>query len=276
MGETAVQVEGAVLDEVDGQPGAEGLRGLVEPSDRAAQQVASRPGPRRPRAGTARDDAVVVQDSTTSASAPTGEVQPASSAASSARSAVTAARVSASLRAATDPHQVGVVGAALDRQRALAGRRQHLQRVEDLGRLVGAAEPEQAGAGQHDGVQRPSPTDRSRVSTLPRIGCDLQAEAEREHLRGAARRTGAEPRAGGQLAEGQAVAGDQHVARVRADAGRRRWSGRARRSVGRSLSEWTARSTSPASSARRSAVAKTPVPPILERSCSRGSRRRTS
>ena len=63
----------------------------------------------------------------------------------------------------------------------------------------------------------------SRVSTLPRIADDLDAEAERVDLRGAARRTGADARALRQLAEGEAVAGDQHVARVLAqrDGGQR-------------------------------------------------------
>jgi hypothetical protein len=51
--------------------------------------------------------------------------------------------------------QVGVLGAALDGERSLARGRQHLQRVEHLGRLVDTAEPGQAGAGQHDGVVLP-------------------------------------------------------------------------------------------------------------------------
>ena len=52
------------------------------------------------------------------------------------------------------------------------------------------------------------------MSTLPRTVDDLQAEAERAQLRGAPGRAGADPGAGGQLAQGQAVAGDEHVARV--------------------------------------------------------------
>ena len=90
--------------------------------------------------------------STTSASAPIGELQPASSAASTARSARTAALLSGSSSAASRREQGRVVGADLDGQRALAGRRQHLDRVEDLGGLVGPAEPQQSGPGQHDGV----------------------------------------------------------------------------------------------------------------------------
>ena len=92
--------------------------------------------------------------SATSARAPTGAVQPASRSASTARSAATAARVRGSSSAArTASHQVGVGGAALDRERTLAGGGQHLQRVEHLGHLVEPAEPGQAGAGQHDRVE---------------------------------------------------------------------------------------------------------------------------
>ena len=44
--------------------------------------------------------------------------------------------------------------------------------------------------------------------------CELQAQAEGGELADPTRRTGAEPAADGQLAEGEAVAGDDHVARV--------------------------------------------------------------
>ena len=63
----------------------------------------------------------------------------------------------------------GSSSSALDRQRALAGGGQHLDRVDDLGDGVEPAEPGQPGAGEHDGVElavaRPG---ASRVSTLPR------------------------------------------------------------------------------------------------------------
>ena len=45
-------------------------------------------------------------------------------------------------------------------------------------------------------------------------GDDLEAEAERAQLRGPARRAGADPRPGRQLAQRQPVAGDEHVAGV--------------------------------------------------------------
>ena len=64
-----------------------------------------------------------------------------------------------------------VVGTRLDRQRALAGGRQHLQRVEHLGRLVEPAEPGQAGAGQHHGVVR-------TVADLADAGVDVAADVD--------------------------------------------------------------------------------------------------
>ena len=57
----------------------------------------------------------------------------------------------------------------------------------------------------------------SRVSTLPRIGDDVEPHAEGVQLRCPPGRTGADAGAVGQLAEGQPVAGDEHVARVAAD-----------------------------------------------------------
>ena len=91
---------------------------------------------------------------------------------------------------------------------------------------------------------------------------DAQAEAERGELRGAARGAGADDRAGGQLAEGEAVAGDERVAGVLAHRDRgddQAGSG----ATGRSLSECTARSISPRCKAFRMAKAKTPVPPMV-------------
>ena len=110
----------------------------------------------------------------------------------------------------------GVVGrSALDRQRALAGRGQHLDRVEDLGDLVEPAEPGQPGAGEHDGVDL-------AVGDEARAGCrrcrgSATTSRPRPRARSWAARRG-EPvpirEPAGQLAEGQPVAGDQRVARV--------------------------------------------------------------
>ena len=198
--------------------------------------------------------------STTSASAPIGAAQPPSSVASTARSAVTAARVCGSSRTATSRRQV-VVGTGLDRQRTLPGSGQHLQRVEHLGRLVEPADPGQSGAGEHDRVVRTLADLADPGVHIAADVDDLQTEAEGVQLGGAAGRAGADAAADRQLAEGEPVAGDDDVARVLAEGygGQRDAVGRA--AVGRSLSEWTATSMRPSSSASRRALTKTPVPP---------------
>ena len=56
-----------------------------------------------------------------------------------------------------------------------------------------------------------------RVSTLPRIADHVETETERAQLRGPARGAGADARTGRQLAEREAVAGDDDVARVLPD-----------------------------------------------------------
>ena len=117
----------------------------------------------------------------------------------------------------------------LDRQRALAGRGQHLQRVEHLGGLVEPAEPGQPGAGEHDGVvRRRRATLRIRVSTLPRIVDDLQAEAEGVQLGGAARRAGADPAPAGSSPRVRPSRATSDVARVlaRGHGGEREAGGR--------------------------------------------------
>ena len=159
--------------------------------------------------------------STTSARAPTGAVQPASSAASSARSAATQARVSASSRGASGGDHVGPVLAALDREGSLPRGGQHLQRVDELAHLVEAPEPGQARTGQDDRVV-PAVVDQPQPGVdVAADRLDAQAEAERGELRGAARGAGADDRAGGQLTEGEPVAGDERVAGVLAHRDRR-------------------------------------------------------
>ena len=152
--------------------------------------------------------------STTSASAPSGAEQPASRVARTARSAVTAARVAVSSSRAERGDQVGVVGAALDRERALAGCGQHLERVEDLGDLVEAAQAGQSGAGQDDRVDLALADLADPGVDVAADALDLQAEAERLELAHPARGAGAEAAADRQLAQGQAVAGDHDVAGV--------------------------------------------------------------
>ena len=140
-------------------------------------------------------------------------MHPASRVASTARSAVTAARVARSSSAASAADEV-VVGAALDRQRALPGGGQHLQRVEHLGHLVEPAEPGQPGAREHDASYSPARTLPIRVSTLPRT--PTTSKPRPRACSWAARRGEPVPTRlpAGQLAQGQPVAGDDDVARV--------------------------------------------------------------
>ena len=79
--------------------------------------------------------------------------------------------------------RVRVVGADLHRERPLAGGGQHLDRVEQLGGLVDAAEAAQAGGGEDDGVE-PALGDGPQpgVDVAAQPGDD-QAEAERLELR---------------------------------------------------------------------------------------------
>ena len=164
---------------------------------------------------TARSDSSAPSSpSTTSASAPTGAEQPASSVGEQGPLGGDAGAGVGVVEGGDDGCRDGVVGAALDGERALAGGGQHLDRVEHLGGLV----------------ERPSRRSPARASTtasswpsatLPQPGVDVaaeagddQAEAEGVELGGAARRAGADAGAGRQLAEGEAVAGDERVARV--------------------------------------------------------------
>ena len=56
-------------------------------------------------------------------------------------------------------------------ERSLAGSGKHLERVEDLGGLVGAAEAQQAGAGEHDRVEL-------AAGDLAEAGVDVAAEVD--------------------------------------------------------------------------------------------------
>ena len=115
---------------------------------------------------------------------PTGAEHPASSSASRARSASTQARVRGSSSASRTHVGAGrVVGAALDRERALARGREHLERVEHLGGLV---ERGRAGPGRRGRARRR----RARRRRPCRSGC--------RRCRGPrpARRRGRAPRSG--------------------------------------------------------------------------------
>ncbi len=109
---------------------------------------------------------------------------------------MTAARVRGSSSAARSSSASAVTGAALDRQRTLAGGGEHLQRVEDLGDLVGAAEPGESGAGQDDGVEVAGGDLGDPGVDVATNPDQLQAEAERRELGDAAGRAGADRAAG--------------------------------------------------------------------------------
>ena len=127
-------------------------------------------GQRRPRAARARRRR---RPRPPRPSAPTGAEQPASSAASRARSAVTAARVCGVVERASGREPVArVVGAALDRQRALAGGGEHLERVERprWPRRAGRAGRARRGPGRR--------RRRRRRATLPEPGVDVAADGD--------------------------------------------------------------------------------------------------
>jgi hypothetical protein len=89
-------------------------------------------------------------------------------------------------------HQLAVGRAALHRERALRGRGQHHQRVERLGHRVQPVQPGQPGPGQHHRVQLAGGHLAQPGVHVAADRHDLDAEAEREDLRGPARRPGAD------------------------------------------------------------------------------------
>ncbi len=132
--------------------------------------------------------------------------------------------MSGSLERGDGGEGLGVVGPHLDGEGALGRRGQHLDRVEDLGGLADPGQPAQPGGGEDDGVE-PSLADRPDPGVdVPAQVHELDAETERGDLGAAARGAGADPSAGRQLGQGQAVAGDEGVAGVLAarDRGHRR------------------------------------------------------
>ena len=168
------------------------------PCLRLRRRAAARP-PRVPMPSTARSESRSTarpsssRSETTSASAATGQLQPASRVASTARSAVTAARVNGSSSAAASiAGEAGFRPAALDRQRPLCGGGQHLQRVEQLVRLLDAAEPAQPGRGDDDGVQLAGVHLADPGVDVAADRHDLEAQPERVQLGGPPRRAGAD------------------------------------------------------------------------------------
>ena len=139
--------------------------------------------------------------------------------------------------------QVAVPGPALDRQRALAGRRQHVLGLEDLAHHVEPAQPAQPGAASTTASSSPAPTLPSRVSDVAADGHAADVLAQQQQLGRAARRPGADRRRPAADRPAWPRPGDQSVARILPDRHRGQHDS-VGRPVGRSFSECTARSTS--------------------------------
>ena len=142
-------------------------------------------------------------------------------------------------------------GRDLDRERALAGRRQHLDRVEHLGDLVGPAEPEQPGPGQHDArrtrPRRPWPAGCRRCR-----GSATTSTPRPSALSWAARRGEPVPiRAPAGSSPSVSPSRATSTSRGSSRTGTAASTTRGSSTVGRSLSECTTTSTSPATSASR-------------------------
>ncbi len=151
--------------------------------------------------------------------------------------------------------------AALDSQRTLSGCGQHLVGLEDLGDRVEAV---RAGRdlrwASTTASSSPSTTLRTRVSTLPRTG--TTSRSGRSARSCAARRgepvpTEAPAGSVATVPPSRATSTSRASSRGGTAARRRPSAG----AVGRSLSEWTARSASPRSTASRTAETNTPTPP---------------
>src|ERR1700733_14302883 len=110
--------------------------------------------------------------------------------------------------------ELGVGCPALDGKRALAGRGEHVVWLEDLADLVGAADPGKAGVGEHDRVELALPYLGQPGARVSPNGDAGDVGPQHHELRGAARRAGADARAGWQVSQLRAVARDQRVARV--------------------------------------------------------------
>ena len=163
------------------------------------------------------------------------------------------------------PERACVVGAALDRERALRDLRQHHARVR-APRLAWSREPEPLERGDRD-------DDRVvafvRALAQPRLDVAAQrrerevgTRAPRAARAGAPNRCRRAPPVG----SSSSARADERVARIAALGNRREHETRRASSDGRSLAECTARSARPSSTACCTSFTNTPVPPIACRS----------
>ena len=105
--------------------------------------------------------------------------------------------------------RLGVVVAALDRERALRDLREHDVRLEHLGRLGVPTEPVERGDRDDDRVDSGGPLETG-LDVAPQAG-ELKVGPQRGELRATAHRSGRDERAGGETVE---RAPDERVARV--------------------------------------------------------------
>ena len=139
-----------------------------------------------------------------------------------------------------------VVGARLQRQRALPDRRQHAGRRPAVRRCAPRSPGDRGPPTRARAASTtPSATLRSRVSTLPRRISTRQIGARGAHLADAAQAGRPDAAARRQRAEPAPVAADDRVARIGARRQRRRWPGRRASSAGTSFMLCTATSISP-------------------------------
>jgi hypothetical protein len=149
-----------------------------------------------------------------------------------------------------------VVGAALNRECALPGSREYLDRVKHLGDLVDSTQTSNPGSGQYDGVKLTGGDLPDPGVDVATDGDQLDPETEGFELGDPARRTsptGSSPR----VRPSRATITSRGSSRDGTAASAIPVAG----VVGRSLSECTAMSTSPESRASRNALTNTPVVP---------------
>ena len=154
------------------------------------------------------------RDSTISAIAPTGAVQPASNSASRARSAVTAARVPASSCSARIAANSTLAERHSTAKAPWRRSREHLHGLDILGDEIEQTDTRQAGASEDHGVEFTGFDFAETALQVAPQRHDVEAETECLQLRNTARRRGSHLGTGRELPEDQTVTGDERVTRI--------------------------------------------------------------
>ena len=251
-------------------------RARNSPPSAAPSATASPMSPHdRPRtsplpSGFSSNPSIVRRSPSRSASPAIGVRHEPSRAASMARSALTQEAAPGSCSGAQQLPQPILAGAAFDRQRALADRRQHDLGRQDLAREPGLAEPCEAAQRQHDRVE-------FARRQLIEPGVDIAADRHDRQIGAQPQQLGLTPQEAVPILA--PVGKSARLAAV-ADSSASRGSSRARTQpisrpsgsqVSMSFNECTARSIVPRSSASSISLVKRPLPPISasNRSCTR-------